>query len=566
MGRRFLQLVVALVLSIIVSSYVYSAGNDEYTKLLIHGNETSIWQDNGTFNESSDSQHLATIHGNTNAVSAPSVDENPDQSGFGSAIFFDGIGDYLSIPFSDDWNFGNGNFSIDLWVYKSAEDSIYEMALGYQIGNTGFYLDIGNDNPVNFYVYELGLSLRGISLPIEVWQHIAVVRSDDNWYLFQDGNLTSSAIKSGSLTNVGASLIIGNNRFGVSNFLNGYIDELRISKGIARWTETFTRPDEPSDTSVPCAADYNNDGVVDMHDRVDKKNDMLQELEDWTENCFQPNYDFGINIPYAIAADTNHTVGINPAGEAIAAGYNNSGQCDVDWVDVIQVEVGTSHSLGLINDGTVLAVGNPYSLQCDVGDWEDIKQITAGAYHSLGLQLDGTVLATGSNADGQCNVAGWTDIVQVEAIYYHSVGLKADGTVVATGYNVYGQCDVAGWTNIVYIEAGAYHTLGLKSDGTVVAIGYDTMHVLDVDAWTDIIQISSSRFHTVGLKADGSVVATGYNGENACNVDTWQDIVQITTGHNYTAGVQSDGTVLVTGNNADAELSVVETWTIMTPN
>jgi len=34
-------------------------------------------------------------------------------------MYFDGTGDYLSIPVSNDFNFGSGDFTIDLWVRRA---------------------------------------------------------------------------------------------------------------------------------------------------------------------------------------------------------------------------------------------------------------------------------------------------------------------------------------------------------------------------------------------------------------------------------------------------------------
>jgi len=53
--------------------------------------------------------HTVTAYGNAQIDTA--------QSKFGGASgLFDGAGDYLSTPDSEDWNFGSGDFTIDFWV------------------------------------------------------------------------------------------------------------------------------------------------------------------------------------------------------------------------------------------------------------------------------------------------------------------------------------------------------------------------------------------------------------------------------------------------------------------
>lgn len=83
-------------------------GIDAYTVLMLHMDGTD---EGTTFTDSSTSAHTVTANGQTNTEIG--------QSMFGSASGqFDGTDDYLSIPDSADWNFGNGDFTIDFWVYS----------------------------------------------------------------------------------------------------------------------------------------------------------------------------------------------------------------------------------------------------------------------------------------------------------------------------------------------------------------------------------------------------------------------------------------------------------------
>ncbi len=88
------------------------------------------------------------------------------------------------------------------------------------------------------------------------WIHFAIVRNGSNWTMYRDGVSVTTVTYSGvtSTTNffyIGAS--------GDGYYFNGYIDELRITKGIARYTSNFT----PSTTQfLDSAGDANSSVVV----------------------------------------------------------------------------------------------------------------------------------------------------------------------------------------------------------------------------------------------------------------------------------------------------------------
>ena len=74
------------------------------------------------------------------------------------------------------------------------------------------------------------------------------------------------------------------------------------------------------------------------------------------------------------------------------------------------IAAGSNHTIGLKSDGTVAAVGWNEHGQCNVSDWRDIVAIAAGCAHTVGLKSDGTVVAVGDNEYGQCDVSGWRGI------------------------------------------------------------------------------------------------------------------------------------------------------------
>ena len=92
-------------------------------------------------------------------------------------------------------------------------------------------------------------SAYDITPVINTWYHFAVVRNGNNWVVYLDGIQQGTTSNSVSYKDYDTILYIGaysnSGNPAISGFLDGYIDELRISKGIAHWTSNFTPPSSP---------------------------------------------------------------------------------------------------------------------------------------------------------------------------------------------------------------------------------------------------------------------------------------------------------------------------------
>ncbi len=207
---------------------------DSYTKLLIHGD--SIGDATGK---------TVTANGDATVTTA-----QYKFAELGRSIAFDGTGDYLSLADSDDWNFGSGDFTIDAWVFLNSysnENIIYSQTVDtdnrfmfYVASSTGrlaFFVMVGGVTKISYLQ-------SGNAIGLGAWHHVAIVRSGSNGILFIDGVQGASNVGANDLGDIAAGIQIGATvPFGY--YMNGYIDELRISKGIARWTSDFTPPTAP---------------------------------------------------------------------------------------------------------------------------------------------------------------------------------------------------------------------------------------------------------------------------------------------------------------------------------
>ena len=216
---------------------LYTKPLDNYTKLLLHmdGDNNSTM-----FIDSSLTPKTVTVYGNT------VIDRARSKLGVASA-YFDGTEDYLSIPDSEDWNFGSGDFTIDGWVNVAdtnsfssifqqyvADNNEFKLAVTH-IGGGVYALHFGINSGETFSIYDTNSFGTG-------WHHAAVVRNGNTFTIYRDGVSVASASYSGAMPNLNSSPWIGRLLSNVDYWTNGYLDELCVSKGIARWTSDFTPP------------------------------------------------------------------------------------------------------------------------------------------------------------------------------------------------------------------------------------------------------------------------------------------------------------------------------------
>lgn len=218
-----------------VKSYEIRPGSssiDSYTKLLLHMDGTNGSQ---TFTDSS-------MYGKSVTANEQAYTDTRQNKFGGSSAFFDGSLDSLTLADSDDWDFGTGDFTIDFWYKHNAVVSTYpaiaEHGAGWVIVNYNAHQAL---HGIAFS--GAGFFLRTYDGPYDgLWHHIAFTRSGTTGRSFLDGVQIQTA-ESSAATGASTSLLyIGRWQTNYQTTTNGWLDEFRISKGIARWTENFTVP------------------------------------------------------------------------------------------------------------------------------------------------------------------------------------------------------------------------------------------------------------------------------------------------------------------------------------
>ena len=240
--------------------FFYSEGSEQATPTDPYFSNVSLLlkadgeNNSTTITDSSANNFAITRYGNTVISTA--------QSKFGgSSAYFDGSGDYLQIANNAAFSFGTGDFTIESWVYIAGNSPLsagnLRIATIFSCFSTStpstgynFYI-LGNSSTtgtgIGFESYQSGNG-GGINAPATVaqnqWHHIAVSRQGTLTRLFLNGALVGSVTLPNQTVSSAAPMLVG--RTAASGYpydLNGYIDDLRITSGVARYTENFTPPD-----------------------------------------------------------------------------------------------------------------------------------------------------------------------------------------------------------------------------------------------------------------------------------------------------------------------------------
>lgn len=208
------------------------------TSLLLNGT-------NGAIFDASVSNALETIAG---AKISTTVSAN-------GSMYFDGTDDRLVMPANPRFAFGTGNFTVECWVYSAnvsaSQKGILQtsttaggLSTSY---NTGLVLLFGMNKatgnaPGGFVGNLMGTwfgSSGGGVVAQNTWTHIAVVRNSGAVTTYINGVAIDTTTITANVT--GNNLVVGGYHSGTYLY-DGYLNDLRITPGLARYTANFTPP------------------------------------------------------------------------------------------------------------------------------------------------------------------------------------------------------------------------------------------------------------------------------------------------------------------------------------
>lgn len=198
------------------------------------------------------------IKGNTvTYVGSAIITTRESKFGDGS-LYLLGNEAFLSVASSTTFNFGNNDLDIEFWIYPVATGQqviLERRSTGFTAGDWVIWYSSGGSNAtVSMISYDFDgvgnnfISTNNGDVPVNTWSLITIQKSESNWTIRVNGATKGAATTSFSFANstqpitIGAD-IAGNGRY----YLNAYLQDIRITNGVARYSADFT----PSTTEFP---------------------------------------------------------------------------------------------------------------------------------------------------------------------------------------------------------------------------------------------------------------------------------------------------------------------------
>lgn len=195
-------------------------------------------------------KHIVTMYENAKTSTVQYKQGN-------KSIYFDGTNDAIAIEYTSAIGLLQGDFTVEMWIYPVSLPAAFTVlsAQWRQTGGLGGYSFTMNSTgtlSLSWGAASEAASVATTSTTVSTnqWTHVALTRSGSTFNIWIDG--VSSATYTSTTTKANLAYVpmtIGHylnssNLFPASagQYYNGYIDEYRVTKGIARYTDTFVPP------------------------------------------------------------------------------------------------------------------------------------------------------------------------------------------------------------------------------------------------------------------------------------------------------------------------------------
>ena len=178
-------------------------------------------------------------------------------SSHGTSVHFDETNDALRTADHTSLSLGTSDFTVEAWIYPDDTANVYRAIIADNIygTNTGSWCiyQYGTKLYVASNTGSGGLGVSGLGgdgntvIKAKTWQHIAFTRSSNTARLFHNGiQVGSDTTLSTNFTDDQILIGANNHSGGYPNYdFEGYISDVRVVKGSAVYTSSFTPPTAP---------------------------------------------------------------------------------------------------------------------------------------------------------------------------------------------------------------------------------------------------------------------------------------------------------------------------------
>ena len=233
----------------------------------------------------SDVHHLIKGSGSAKSVTNSSVSNSITGRNFygrSGSGYFNGSGAKLTVASSSDFALGTGDFTIELWFNKTTTNANEYL---FDFGTNQLSMYIMADSVLYYYANVGGSNTGNVTVgtvSVNEWNHVAAVRQSGVIKVYLNGELRVTQNEPRNWSSA-QTVTIGQYGGGGNYSFEGYIQDFRIYKGVAKYTDTFTCgavdssviEDTPSGIAIPRTLDSHTGGSVALHTTANVSPDII---------------------------------------------------------------------------------------------------------------------------------------------------------------------------------------------------------------------------------------------------------------------------------------------------
>lgn len=163
----------------------------------------------------------------------------------GGSAYFDGTGDYLTMPVNAATDLTQGDFTVEAWIYRNVADAIHNIYSNRGAASTdGLEFRVNANNTLQVFYTGAGNNITtALTISARQWYHVAAVRIGSTAYIYVNGLQAGTTSISNGTVGTGTTKIGADNAS--TNVFNGFISGLRVVKSQGLFTGNFAIPTDP---------------------------------------------------------------------------------------------------------------------------------------------------------------------------------------------------------------------------------------------------------------------------------------------------------------------------------